>query len=241
MQFVPLSRLPALAPVPAHILNPPPPSAVPSALGDTSYFTAGFKADGSVTAILTTYSYTADGGFVLHPSTLPVGLLQPTLHCLTNGTLLLLGGYSTSSSSVSPLSSAYTLDTTQASAEWTTIELTGDVPVGRRAALGVTLGSGNGLFLAGGGTGQNGLENVLDDAYVLSFETGSWESVTPSGTGASRSLISSSVPLDLTTSHRFSGPGGRLGAQGVAIGNSQVLFFGGRSSAAADSCQRTPR
>lgn len=63
------------------------------------------------------------------------------------------------------------------------------------------------MFVQGGGKGLNGLEEVLSDAWVLDVAAGSWIAVEPTGTG----------------------PGGRLGHQGVAIGASQVLFFGGGS------------
>jgi hypothetical protein len=157
-----------------------------AALGETSYFTAGSRADGSVTADLSTYAYTPTGGFVSLAATLPTGLLQPTLHCLSNGTLLLLGGFDTSSLSLAPLSTAFALDTTDPTSAWQTVSLGGSAPPGRRAALGVTFGSGSGLFLAGGGTGQNGLERALDDAFVLDFEQAQWQAVTPTGSGTFR-------------------------------------------------------
>ncbi|KAL7413430.1 hypothetical protein BDY24DRAFT_69198 [Mrakia frigida] len=185
-------------------------------LGTTTYLTAGIKGDGSNLGFLTTYSFSSTTStFTLLPSTLPLDLVQPTLHCLSNSTLLLLGGYSYTTSSLPSLGTAYTLDTTDSNAEWTTVRLGGDsVPEGRRAHLGTMFGSGNGLFVQGGGKGTNGLGEVMSDAWVLDLESGAWIAVDPLG----------------------SGPGARLGHQGVAIGSSQVLFFGGyQTSSAADA------
>ena len=85
------------------------------------------KADGSNLGFLTTYSFSSTTStFTLLPSTLPLDLVQPTLHCLPNSTLLLLGGYSYTSSSLSSLGTAYTLDTTNSNAEWTIVKLGGD-------------------------------------------------------------------------------------------------------------------
>lgn len=78
----------------------------------------------------------------------------------------------------------------------------------------MTLGSGRGVFIQGGGSGLSGLAAVFDDAWVLDLSGAGWTQVHPSGTG----------------------PGGRQGAQGVPIGDTQVLFFGGyQTSQAADA------
>lgn len=181
------------------------------ALGETTYLTAGFKPDGSDLPTSTTYSFSSTTSIftLLSSASLPVDLVQPSLHCLANGTLLLLGGYAISASALTPLSTAYTLDTTLASPEWQTISLGGTdgVPPGRRAHLGVTTGSRRVVFVHGGGTGLDGLESVLDDAWVLDVDQGSWTAVSPQG----------------------SGPGARLDHKGVAVGESQVMFFGGES------------
>lgn len=158
-----------------------------SALGTTTYLTAGIKGDGSNLGFLTTYSFSSTTStFTLLPSTLPLDLVQPTLHCLSNSTLLLLGGYSYTTSSLPSLGTAYTLDTTDSNAEWTTVRLGGDsVPEGRRAHLGTMFGSGNGLFVQGGGKGTNGLGEVMSDAWVLDLESGAWIAVDPLGSGES--------------------------------------------------------
>jgi hypothetical protein len=80
---------------------------------------------------------------------------------------------------------AYTLDTSRSDADWQTIGLggkgEGGTPKGRRSHLGVTFGNGKGVFVFGGGEGANGLERVLDDAWVLDLDEGSWVSVKPEG------------------------------------------------------------
>ena len=158
-----------------------------SAMGDVTYLTGGMRGDGSNLGFLTTYSYSsATSSFTLLPSTLPLDLVQPSLHCLPNNSLLLLGGYSYTTSSLPSLRTAYTLDTSKADAEWVTITLGGNAaPEGRRAHLATTLGSGNGVFVHGGAKGPSGLGEVLDDAWVLDLEAGAWVAVSPAGTGQS--------------------------------------------------------
>jgi hypothetical protein len=159
-----------------------------SAHGINTYITAGERADGSELPFFTTYAYSSTGrSFTELGATLPTALLQPSLHCLTNGSILLLGGFASSSNSLAPLSTAYMLDPNGAQAEWTQVRLEGEsIPPGRRAHLGVTLGNGAGVFVAGGGTGANGMENVLDDSWILDLEKGQWIQVAPAGSGESR-------------------------------------------------------
>lgn len=163
------------------------PSSSLSALGETTYLTGGIRGDGSDLGFLTTYSFSATtSAFTLLSATLPLDLVQPSLHCLPNNTLLLLGGYSYTTSSLPSLRTAHTLDTTNANADWQTITLAGDAaPEGRRAHLATTLGSGNGIFVHGGSKGTSGLGEVMDDAWVLDLESGAWIAIDPAGTGQS--------------------------------------------------------
>ncbi|CED82348.1 Kelch-type beta propeller [Phaffia rhodozyma] len=188
-------------------------------LGTDTYFTAGVQPDGSNNPTLTTYVFSSESSTftILSGASIPTALISPSLHCLSNGTLLLFGGYSPSLSSLPPLSTAYTLDTSDTNPAWKTITLgkaQNTVPTGRRGHLGVTFGSRNAIFVHGGGTGSNGLEQVVDDAWILDVNEGTWTEIQPTGTA----------------------PGKRMDHEGVPIGNSQILFFGGYlTTSAADA------
>jgi hypothetical protein len=84
----------------------------------------------------------------------------------------------------------------------------------------------------GGGDGVNGLERVLDDAWVLDLEEGS------RSTSSQKGRVSSDLAVWFTPLREFSqsrylmklsrlaDPGARLDARGVAVGNGLGLQRG---------------
>lgn len=153
------------------------------------YITGGLKGDGSGATFADVYAYDiASQTF----TTLPP-LSQGTYHhnsvLLPNGTLIVLGGVSTSpvtgNPATVPLNQVYTLDTTSSSPAWQTRSIGGEDPAGRRGSSSVLNADGSKAFLFGGSDAR--LTAPLGDGWELDMASSSWKQISAEGTGESTS------------------------------------------------------
>jgi hypothetical protein len=182
------------------------------------FITGGEKADGSGFGYPMTYKLSYDGGAAnqlkyTQLAPLPIDLAHHASVMLSNGTLLVLGGYTPSSKDHLPLVLAYSLDTTDPKAIWYTIHLsaaaTDGVPPERRGHAATYVASTETVLIFGGMTG--GMQGApLDDVWELDLAARQWRSV--QGAGKKRA--------------EAEGPGGRYDHTAVAAGD-QILIFGG--------------
>ncbi|KAK4684239.1 hypothetical protein P7C73_g5954, partial [Tremellales sp. Uapishka_1] len=175
--------------------------------GGRTIITGGEKDDGSATSFADVYSFDAPSSSFSALPSLPRGLYHHTSLLLSNGTLLVLGGVytdpSTGTASLLPLSTLYTLDTTASSSSWNQATLGGTPPTGRRGATAALNSEGSKAFVFGGADAT--LSNVLGDGWVLDLQNPAWSQVTDGSSGA----------------------GARFDHTAVAVGNDQVILFGG--------------
>ncbi|KAJ7592924.1 hypothetical protein C8J56DRAFT_822859 [Mycena floridula] len=134
------------------------------------YIVGGERADGSGIPISEHYifdvnvpSFTqlaATGG--------PQAITRHGSVILSNGTMLVFGGYDGSASALTSFSTIWALDTTQSSASWTTLTVSGPVPPGRRD-FATTLVEGSKVVIHGGNQGAIGDPPgpVLDDGWIM--------------------------------------------------------------------------
>ncbi|WVQ73086.1 hypothetical protein IAR50_002649 [Cryptococcus sp. DSM 104548] len=181
------------------------------------YITGGLKDDGSGVAFSDVYEFDPSTASFNSLPSLPEQVYHHTSVLLSNGTLLVLGGaytsQATSNADVRPFSSIYRLDVSSDSPAWDEIVLFSDsLPAGRRGAAAALGGDEKKVVLIGGGSA--GLGDVYGDVWVLDVDTLIWEQTNSSTTVA----------------------GSRYDHSAVAVGNDQILIFGGYStSGPADS------
>ena len=170
------------------------------------YLVGGEKDDGSTAG----YS----DHYVFDPSTpsftqLPSNNGPPDIygHCsviLSDGRMLVLGGYSASEASMIPFSTIWTMDTTSSSLSWSSASVNGDtLPSGRRAFACAWL-EGDKIIIHGGS----------DASFQTSYSDG-WI------------LDTTSSPMEWSNIAALSQLGARRDHTAVQVG-SQVLFFFGK-------------
>ncbi|WVO12632.1 hypothetical protein L204_100237 [Cryptococcus depauperatus] len=174
------------------------------------YLTGGLKNDGSGITFSDTYLFDPAGpSFSTLPS-LPSGIYHHSSILLSNGSLLVFGGaftsQATSNVDVRPFTSIYRLDTAAASPSWMEVGISGSAPEGRRGASAALNKDGTKVVLFGGASANLG--NVYDDTWTLDVQSSTWEKTSTSGTGA----------------------GARYDFSAVAVGNDQIIIYGGYSS-----------
>lgn len=147
------------------------------------YLTGGQRNDGSGIILSDSYAYNPNTTTFTPLPTLPKGIAHHISTFLQNGTIVLLGGISTSSVTGNPtlndLGTIYTLDTKSTSPAWWQASAGGTAPPPRRGASGVLMLDEK-LYMVGG-TGMSSAE-VMGDVWVLDMRSGVWSQVNTTGT-----------------------------------------------------------
>ncbi|KAI0342704.1 hypothetical protein BDW22DRAFT_136997 [Trametopsis cervina] len=131
------------------------------------WIVGGEKADGSGSAFSQHYSFEPLGpSFTQLPS--PSGPADITGHqsvVLSNGRVLVFGGYSPSQNSLLPFTTIWSLDTTSSNTSWSTLAVsTNSVPLPRRAFAATVIESDK-VLIHGGADAE--LQNNLADGWIL--------------------------------------------------------------------------
>lgn len=147
--------------------------------GGKVYIIGGEKADGSGSAFSDHYVFDPSGpSFTQLPtSNGPPDLYGHASVVLSNGTLLVLGGYSPSGSSLVPFNRIWALDTTRSDAEWYSFSVSAsNLPSPRRGFAAVKL-DGDRVLIHGGGDAT--LQTTYSDGWILdtSQNPASWSSL----------------------------------------------------------------
>ncbi|KAJ9092931.1 hypothetical protein QFC21_006643 [Naganishia friedmannii] len=218
------------------------------------YLTGGEKADGSGLGYAEVWSITIspqqDAIYTAFPP-LPTDLLHHQSVLLSNGTLLLLGGYIPSTSQFLSMDKAYVLDTNHiGTASWRTAGSLGpSAPRARRghtASLIITEDGTEKIILIGGTSSLNpsasesGEGKVLDDIWILDPARGAWQEIINDQSVRIRNIeedLSEGKGLWRGKGKRAvsGGPGGRYDHIAQVIGGQVVVFGGYTSSGPADS------
>ncbi|KAF9510296.1 hypothetical protein BS47DRAFT_1348219 [Hydnum rufescens UP504] len=143
------------------------------------WITGGEKADGSGLGFNTTYQYVPAVTFLSSGSFNPVASDIPEMvgHgsiLLSNGTLVLFGGYSTSQSALLPLSQLWMLDTKSPGSSWTSVAISGTIPSPRRNFAYALLDGGK-ILVHGGSDAP--FQSVFSDGAILDIGSRSWSVV----------------------------------------------------------------
>lgn len=130
------------------------------------WIVGGVKADGSGTALSTHYVFDPnEPSFTLLPATNAPPDLYDHASVVSDGKLLVFGGYSQSQASLVPFSSIWSMDTTQPTLSWTTLNVaTGALPTPRRGFAYTILDGGK--VLIHGGADAN-LQTLMSDGWIL--------------------------------------------------------------------------
>lgn len=131
------------------------------------WIVGGEKDDGSNTALSDHYVFDPAGPtFTQLPSTSgPPDLFGHASIVLSDGRLLVFGGYSQSMAGLIPFSTVWVLDTTQTTLSWTSLSISSSsLPTPRRAFACVLLDGGK-ILIQGGADAA--LQNVYSDGWVL--------------------------------------------------------------------------
>lgn len=183
--------------------------------GGYAYVIGGEKADGSGLGFDEVWQVSSTDGelaFRQLPS-LPTPLSHHQSIMLSNGTLLVIGGWETRIGALASMSTAWTLDTTSDSAQWESARLGGSAaPIERRGHSLVLIGNNDDdddkALLFGGSSSTTSIQagQALRDLWELDFKNGLWKELS----------------MD-------EGPSARLDASVASVGG-QMVVFGGASS-----------
>ncbi|KAI0768026.1 hypothetical protein BD413DRAFT_614706 [Trametes elegans] len=138
-----------------------------SSAGGKIWLIGGEKTDGSGIAFSDHYVYDPSGpSFTQLPSTNgPPGIFGHASIVLPDQRLIVFGGYSPSNNGLLPLSTVWSLDTSQSTLTWSTIPVsTTNLPTPRRGFAAALINDGK--VIIQGGSDAN-MQNVYDDGWVL--------------------------------------------------------------------------
>ncbi|KAL7278997.1 hypothetical protein ACG7TL_006829 [Trametes sanguinea] len=138
-----------------------------SSTGGKIWLIGGEKADGSGNAFSDHYVYDPSGPtFTQLPSTNgPPDVFGHASIVLPDQRLIVFGGYSPSQGALLPLSTIWSLDTTQSSLSWSSLSVsTSSLPSPRRGFAATILGDGR-VLIQGGADAD--MQNVFSDGWVL--------------------------------------------------------------------------
>ncbi|KAJ9117614.1 hypothetical protein QFC22_004464 [Naganishia vaughanmartiniae] len=213
----------------------------------TIYPTGGEKADGSGLGYKETWSVTISSQQIVtykELPPLPTDLVHHQSILLSNGTLLLLGGYIPSTSSFLPMSEAYMLDTSDTQdALWRTVAFhTSSQPAARRGHTASLIAAQDGteqILLIGGTSSSNpsasasGQGEVLEDIWILDPARGEWREISGNeqvNTGKRQEGPGKRETRDVLGKRgEVAGPGARYDHIAQVIGG-QIVVFGGKFS-----------
>jgi len=143
------------------------------------YITGGLKGDGSGATFADVYAYDSGTARFETLSSLPEGMYGHSSVLLPNGTLVLVGGVSTSPVTgnpvTTPMTRVYSLDTTSQASAWQEVGVSGEEPAGRRGTAMVLSGDGSKAFLYGGGDAA--LNEAYADGWELDLTTSTWRPI----------------------------------------------------------------
>lgn len=155
------------------------------------YITGGLKGDGSGVTFADVYANdSTNARFETLPS-LPEGIYGHSSVLLPNGTLVLVGGVSTSpetgNPATTPMTRIYALDTNSDSPAWREGTVSGGDPAGRRGTAMALSDDGSKAFLYGGGDAA--LNEAYGDGWELDMATSTWRSIDRGSGGAWTALM----------------------------------------------------
>lgn len=169
------------------------------------YLVGGLKADGSGAAFAQHYAFdpTVPSFTQLSSTGAPADILGHCSVLLSNGSILIFGGYSPSQQLMTPMTTVWSLDTTQATPLWSTVAVSGaSVPPTRRGFACTSLPDQR-IIMHGGA--DSVLQNSLSDGWILDT--------------TQNPMVWTSVPA-------LSQLGPRRDHTAVAIGSSVLFAFG---------------
>jgi hypothetical protein len=200
-------------------------SAASDSKGGKVYITGGLKDDGSGGAFADVYAFDPSTKEFSGLPSLPQATYHHSSVLLPNGTIVVICGVYTSAETgnpaLQPLTSLYSIDTTSAASNWTTVALEGIIPTSRRGSTLVSSDDGSKVFLFGGA--DTFLSSVYGDSWALDLESRTWNQISQNGAGE---LVSNNRRVRGT---HLLGPAGRFDHSAVAVGNGQIIIFGGES------------
>lgn len=131
------------------------------------YIVGGEMADGSEVALTEHYVFDPDSqSFTLLPSINgPSDITGHSSIILSNGTMLVFGGYSQTQDSLLPFSIIWTLDTTESTPSWNQISLSTNPLPNPRRAFASTCIEGNKVVIQGGSDAS--YQAVYNDGWIL--------------------------------------------------------------------------
>ena len=169
------------------------------------WIVGGLKADGSGNAFSEHYVFdpTSPSFTQLSSTGGPPDILGHTSVVLSNGWLLVLGGYSPSEQTLIPMTTVWVLDTTSSNPTWSTLSVSSaSVPPPRRGFASTLLP--NGKVLIHGGA-DAALSTSLSDGWILD---------------------TTQNPMVWTSVDALSQLGPRRDHTAVAVGQTVLFFFG---------------
>lgn len=151
------------------------------------YITGGQRNDGSGLILSDVYAFNANTSTFNPLPDLPRGTAHHVSAFLSNGTLVVLAGIYTSSSTGNPTlaetSMIYTLDTKSATPAWWESTAGGTAPPPRRGSKGVLMPNDKMYIL--GGTGMASAD-AMSDVWMMDMKAGLWSQITTTGNGMSQ-------------------------------------------------------
>lgn len=140
------------------------------------WITGGEKDDGSGLGYSDHYVFDPSiPSFTQLPSGGPPDIFGHASVVLSNGTLLVLGGYSPSESQLIPFTTMWMMDTTQSQLSWSNVSFqSSSTPAGRRD-FAATILSSDKVLIHGGGDAL--LQTSYSDGWILDTKSMSWTNI----------------------------------------------------------------
>ncbi|OSX57606.1 hypothetical protein POSPLADRAFT_1049841 [Postia placenta MAD-698-R-SB12] len=138
-----------------------------SSTGGKVYIVGGEKTDGSGSAFSTHYVFnpSAPSFSELSSTNAPPGIYGHTSVVLSDGRLIVFGGYEQSSNTLLPFSTVWSLDTTQSTPIWSTVSVSASSLPDPRRGFAATLVDGGKVVIQGGADAQ--LQTSYSDGWIL--------------------------------------------------------------------------
>ena len=140
------------------------------------WIVGGEKDDGSGLGYSDHYVFDPNGpSFTQLPSGGPPDLYGHASVVLSNGSLLIFGGFSPSQSQLIPFTTMWLMDTSQGTLSWSNVSVqSASVPSGRRE-FAATILSGDRILIHGGSDAQ--LQTSYSDGWILDTSSMTWTNI----------------------------------------------------------------
>ncbi|KAJ3483887.1 hypothetical protein NLI96_g6004 [Meripilus lineatus] len=185
-----------------------------SSAGGKIWVVGGIKADGSNAAYSQHYVFDPHVPSFTQLPTMngPPDLYGHTSLVLSNGLLVVFGGFSPSQSMMLDFNTIWTMDTTQSSPSWSTVTLSGSSLPTPRRGFAATVLSGDKILIQGGA--DSTLQTIYSDGWILD---------------------TSKSPMAWSQVEALSQLGPRIDHLAASVGNTVLFGFGYTGSRAAST------